>query len=54
MDTKELLKKVHRIQIVTNRMVDEILAGEYNSAFKGREWNLTRCGSIKSETISDH
>ncbi len=36
MQTQQLLKKVHRIQIITNRMVDEILAGEYHSAFKGQ------------------
>ncbi|WP_372368603.1 DUF58 domain-containing protein [Candidatus Uabimicrobium sp. HlEnr_7] len=36
MEAKELIKKVHRIQIITNRMVNEILAGEYHSAFKGK------------------
>lgn len=36
MDPKELFKKVRRIQIITNRLVDDILAGEYHSAFKGR------------------
>ncbi|MDX9701642.1 MAG: DUF58 domain-containing protein [Candidatus Auribacterota bacterium] len=32
---KELLKKIRRIQIFTNRMVNDILAGEYHSTFKG-------------------
>ena len=36
MQAKELIKKVHRIQIITNRMVNDILAGEYHSAFKGK------------------
>jgi uncharacterized protein (DUF58 family) len=33
---KELLKKVRQIQIRSRRMVDEVMAGEYQSAFKGR------------------
>lgn len=33
---KELLKKVRRIEIRTSRMVNDVLAGQYHSAFKGR------------------
>lgn len=33
---RELLKKVLRIEIRTNRMVNDILAGEYHSVFKGQ------------------
>lgn len=33
---KEILEKVRRIQIFTDRMVNDILAGEYHSVFKGR------------------
>src|SRR3990167_6913101 len=33
---KELLKKVRRIQIHTSRLVNDMLAGEYHSTFKGR------------------
>jgi len=33
---KELLKKVKRIQIHTSRLVNDVLAGEYHSTFKGR------------------
>ncbi len=36
MDTKEILKKVRRIEIVTNRFVNDVMAGEYHSVFKGR------------------
>ena len=36
METKELLKKVRAIQIKASRMVDDVLAGEYSSVFKGR------------------
>ncbi len=33
---KELLKKVRQIEIRTRRMVNDILAGQYHSAFRGR------------------
>jgi uncharacterized protein (DUF58 family) len=32
----EILKKVRRIQIVTTAMVQDLFAGQYHSAFKGR------------------
>jgi uncharacterized protein (DUF58 family) len=32
----EIVRKVRRIQIVANRMVDDLFAGEYHSAFRGR------------------
>ena len=32
----ELVRKIRRIQITTNRLVNESLAGEYHSVFKGR------------------
>lgn len=35
-DIAEILKEVRRIQIVANRQVNDLLAGEYQSAFKGR------------------
>lgn len=36
MDTKELLKKVRKIEIKTRKLSDNIFGGEYHSAFKGR------------------
>ena len=36
MDTKELLKKVRKIEIKTRRVSDHVFGGEYHSAFKGR------------------
>src|SRR5687768_11037338 len=33
---KELLKKIRRIQIHTSRVVNDALAGQYHSVFKGR------------------
>jgi len=35
-DTKALMKQVGRIKVVTNRLVDEHLSGEYHSVFKGQ------------------
>jgi len=34
--TKEILRKVRRIEIRTNRIVDSMLGGAYHSAFRGR------------------
>ena len=36
MDTKEILKKVRKIEIKTSRLSDHIFSGEYHSSFKGR------------------
>jgi len=33
---QDLLKKVRRIELRTSRLVDDVLAGGYHSAFKGR------------------
>lgn len=35
-DTKELMRQVGRIRVITNRLVDESLSGEYHSVFKGQ------------------
>ncbi len=36
MDTKEILKKVRKIEIKTKRLSDHIFSGEYHTSFKGR------------------
>lgn len=36
METKEILKKVRKIEIKTRRLSDDIFGGEYHSTFKGR------------------
>ncbi len=36
MDEKEILKKIQRIDILSNRLVNTIFAGEYESVFKGQ------------------
>jgi uncharacterized protein (DUF58 family) len=33
---KEIFKKIRKIEIYTNRLVNDVLAGEYHSIFKGR------------------
>lgn len=37
---REILKKVRHLEIRTNRLVDQSLAGQYNSVFKGRGMNF--------------
>ena len=34
--TREILRKVRQIEIRSNRLVSEALAGSYHSAFKGQ------------------
>lgn len=36
MNEKEILKKIQRIEIFTNRLVNTVFAGEYESVFKGQ------------------
>ena len=38
--TREILKKVRKIEIRTNRLVTDSLAGQYHSVFKGRGMNF--------------
>ncbi len=48
MTTNEILKKVKKIELITNRRVNDVFAGEYHSIFKGqgiefsevREYNI--------------
>ena len=35
-DTKELMRQVAQIRVVTNRLVDEYLSGAYHSVFRGQ------------------
>lgn len=36
MISKELAQKIRRIEITTNKLVNEVMAGQYQSAFKGQ------------------
>jgi uncharacterized protein (DUF58 family) len=38
--TKEILRKVRQIEVHTSRLVDDSLAGNYHSVFKGRGMNF--------------
>lgn len=38
--TKEILKKVRQVEVRTNRLVNESLAGDYHSVFKGSGMNF--------------
>src|ERR1041385_5167587 len=37
---REILKKIRQIELRTNRLVSETLAGQYRSVFKGRGMNF--------------
>ena len=46
MDTTELLKKVRKIEIKTLGLSQNIFAGQYHSAFKGRGMAFLKYASI--------
>ncbi len=50
MDTKELLKKVRKIEIKTRGLTSEIFAGQYHSAFKGRGMTFSE---VREYTVGD-
>lgn len=50
MDTKELLKKVRKIEIKTRRLSDHIFGGEYHSTFKGRGMTFSE---VRQYTFGD-
>lgn len=39
-DTREILKKIRRLELRTRRLVNDALAGQYHSVFKGRGMNF--------------
>ena len=39
-DPREILKKIRQIELRTNRLVTETLAGQYHSVFKGQGMNF--------------
>ena len=51
MDTKELLKKVRKIEIKTRRLSDHVFGGEYHSTFKGRGMTFSGCVNINLEMM---
>lgn len=50
MDTKELLKKVRKIEIKTKGLSSQIFSGEYHSAFKGRGMAFSE---VRDYTVGD-
>lgn len=42
MDTQDLLKKVRKIEIKTRGLSQNVFAGQYHSAFKGRGMALRK------------
>lgn len=47
MDTKELLKKVRKIEIKTKRLSNHVFGGEYHSTFKGRGMTFSEVRSYQ-------
>ncbi len=47
MDTKELIKKVRKVEIKTKRLSNNIFGGEYHSAFKGRGMTFSEVRSYE-------
>lgn len=47
---REILKKIRQIEIRTNRLVSESLAGQYHSVFKGQGMNFEEYANINRET----
>jgi len=47
MDTKELLKKVRRIEIKTKGLSSHLVSGEYHSAFKGQGMSFSEVRSYQ-------
>jgi uncharacterized protein (DUF58 family) len=50
MDSKELLKKVRKIEIRTKGLVNSVMGGEYQSAFKGRGMEFSE---VREYTFGD-
>ena len=50
METKELLKKVRKIEIKSRRLSDNIFGGEYHSTFKGRGMTFSEVRQYNMET----
>ena len=49
MDTKELLKKVRKIEIKTRRLSDDIFGGKYHSTVKGRGMSCSEVRTYQDE-----
>ncbi len=47
---KELLKALRKIEITTNRLATEQLAGSYTSVFKGKGSPSARCANTSRAT----
>ncbi len=52
MDSNELIKKVRKIEIKTRGLSQNIFAGEYHSAFKGRGMMFLSINTATTYAIS--
>ena len=51
MDTKELLKRVRRVEIKSRGLSDRIFSGQYHSAFKGRGMAFSETENTNQEMM---
>ena len=53
LETAELLKKVRKLEIVTGKLVDDVISGAYHSVFKGRgiEFDEVREYTFEERTL---
>ena len=54
MDTNELLRKVRKIEIKTKGLSQNIFAGEYHSAFKGRGMTFSEVREYARHRLERH
>ena len=53
METSEILKKVRQIEIKTRGLSNNIFAGQYHSAFKGRGMSFSDCLLYTSDAADE-
>jgi len=52
METKDLLKKVRKIEIKTRRLSDHIFSGEYHTSFKGRGMTFSEVRPVPNTAMT--
>ena len=51
MDPNDIIKKIKRIEITSKDLVENIMGGEYHSAFKGKGMTFPKLESINQVMI---
>ena len=48
MDSNDIIKKIKRIEIISKDLVENIMGGEYHSAFKGKGMTFSEVREYQS------